>query len=256
MMPPAAAGERFLKRNRSPFADHLRKEASGLEALRHAAAGSGIEVPEVLRVDEQWLELTRIRAVAASPAQWERLGRGLAAIHAVRQPRFGFPEDNYIGLNPQRNTPGEDWGRFFLEQRLAFQVALVRDAQRQREYRATLDRQAKRLVAFLGAQDIAPALLHGDLWSGNVLFDANGSVWLIDPAVYWGDPEADIAMTEMFGGFAPQFLAAYRAQHPPSASYERKRRIYNLYHALNHLHLFGDSYLDACEAGWAGIEAL
>jgi len=256
MMSPAAAGERLLKRNRSPFADLLRKEASGLEALRRAAAGSGIDIPEVLRVDEQCLELPRIGAVDACAAQWEKLGRGLAAIHAVRQPRFGFPEDNYIGLNPQRNTPGEDWGRFFLEHRLAFQVALVRDSRRRREYRATLDRQANRLVAFLDAQDIAPALLHGDLWSGNVLFDASGGVWLIDPAVYWGDPEADIAMTEMFGGFAPEFLAAYRAQHPPSVSYERKRGIYNLYHALNHLNLFGDAYRDACEAGWSGIEAL
>jgi len=248
--------EPFVKHNRSAYPDQLLREARGLEALRAAAAGSGVDVPQVLQVDEATLTLPRIGATRCSPEQWVRLGRGLAAIHARPQPGFGFEEDNYIGLAPQRNGARASWGRFFLEQRLEFQVGRIEDARRRRQFAQVLARQAARLQAFLDAEAVAPSLVHGDLWSGNVLCGDDGRVWLIDPAPYRGDADVDLAMTRMFGGFPAAFYAAYRAQRPAAPAFARKAPIYNLYHYLNHLNLFGDAYLDGCESGLAALAAL
>jgi len=246
----------FVKRNHSGYPDHLLREAHGLEALRRAATGTGIDVPEVIRVDNESLTMPQIRSGRCSIDQWVRLGQGLASIHGHQQPRFGFEEDNYIGLNPQPNPFCDSWGRFFLQQRLEFQVSLVRDFRRRRVFSRRLQQSAKRLTEFLDAQNVAPSLVHGDLWSGNVLCGEDGRVWLIDPATYYGDPDVDLAMTEMFGGFAADFYAAYRRRRPESATYARKKRIYNLYHYLNHLNLFGDGYLEGCESGFATLEGI
>jgi len=246
----------FAKTNRSAYPDQLRCEARGLAALREAAAGSGIDIPEVLEVDDHCLRMSRIAGGRCSPDQWSRLGKGLAMVHAQPQQRFGFYEDNYIGLNPQPNAWRDTWGAFFVEQRLAFQLGLLRDRELQRRYRAQLARQEHRLRAFLDAACSLPSLVHGDLWNGNVLCGADGRVWLIDPAVYHGDPEVDIAMTEMFGGFPAAFTTAYRSERPEPADYALRRDIYNLYHYLNHLNLFGDAYRSGCEAGFDAMERI
>jgi len=255
--PTAEADQRmsaqFVKRNQSRYADHLLREAHGLDALRRAAAGTGIDVPEVIHVDHQTLTMPFIRSTRCCVDQWTRLGHGLASIHARPQPRFGFDEDNYIGLNPQPNAFNDSWGSFFLRQRLEFQVGLIGDQRRHHHFSQYLQQKAARLREFLDDESVSPNLLHGDLWNGNVLCGEGGRVWLIDPAPYYGDPEVDLAMTEMFGGFPAEFYAAYRVRRPESSTYPLKKRIYNLYHYLNHLNLFGDAYLDGCEAGFATL---
>lgn len=255
------AGERstqgwFVKRNCSPYADHLLKEAHGLAELRRAAAGAGIDVPEVIAVDERSLTTTRIRPTSCTPGHWTRLGEGLAAIHARPHERFGFGEDNYIGLNPQPNAFDDDWGRFFLRQRLEYQIGLVADDRLRGSFTSRLRRKSEGLREFLNAEPVSASLVHGDLWNGNVLCADEGRVWLIDPAPYYGDAEVDIAMTELFGGFGAPFYAAYRACRPASRTYALKRRIYNLYHLLNHLNLFGAAYLGGCEEALVAIESL
>jgi fructosamine-3-kinase len=246
----------FVKRNPTRYPDHLLREAHGLEALRRAATGTGIDVPDVTHVDHETMTMPLIRSAQCSNAQWGRLGQGLALIHSQPQPYFGFDEDNYIGLNPQPNGRSDTWGSFFLQQRLQFQVQRIADPHRRHRFSERLQQAAVRLRAFLDRESKLPSLVHGDLWNGNVLCGEDGRVWLIDPAPYFGDPEVDIAMTEMFGGFATAFYTAYRAQRPESSSYPLKKRIYNLYHYLNHLNLFGDAYLEGCEAGFAAIERI
>jgi fructosamine-3-kinase len=246
----------FIKRNQSHYEDLLLREAHGLDALRRAAVGTGIDVPAVISVARETLVMPCIRSVRCSAAQWQRLGQGLAAIHAQAQPRFGFEEDNYIGLNPQPNTFNDSWGSFFLQQRLAFQVGLIADQQRHRQFSQRLQQKAVRIQGFLDSEPVIPSLVHGDLWNGNVLCGEDGRAWLIDPATYYGDAEVDLAMTEMFGGFPAEFYAAYRACRPESSTWSMKKGIYNLYHYLNHLNLFGDAYLGGCEAGFTMLEKI
>ncbi len=244
----------FVKKNRSRYPDHLLREAHGLEVLRGAAAGSGIEVPNVIQVDERTLTLPFIQATRCTAGHWRKLGAGLAAIHAQPQSRFGFAEDNYIGLNPQPNAFNDSWGEFFLRQRLHYQVGLIRQRSWQKPFSDCLRQHGPRLREWLDAEAPTPSLVHGDLWNGNVICGEGERVWLIDPAVYCGDAEVDVAMTEMFGGFAAEFYAAYRACRPESPTWEQKKTIYNLYHFLNHLNLFGNAYLAGCEAGFALLE--
>jgi len=249
-------GPTFVKRNQSRYADHLLREARSLDVLRRGAAGTGIDVPDVIDVDEHRLTLPFIRSTRCSIDQWTRLGHGLASIHERAQSRFGFDEDNYIGLNPQPNALDESWGRFFLTQRLGFQVGLISDPRWCERFTRYLQKSAARLREFLDGEHVTPSLVHGDLWNGNVLCGEDGRVWLIDPATYWGDPEVDLAMTEMFGGFPAEFYTAYHTRRPESSTYPLKKRIYNLYHYLNHFNLFGDAYRAGCEEGFAALEQI
>jgi len=248
--------EQFVKRNQSRYSDHLLREAHGLDELRRAAVGTSINVPEVLHVDQHTLTMPFIQSIRCSAQHWTRLGQGLASIHAQSRPRFGFDEDNYIGLNPQPNAYNDSWGTFFLQQRLEYQVGMIAEQRRRREFSRYLQQKAVRLREFLDSESVSASLLHGDLWNGNVLCGEDGRVWLIDPAAYYGDAEVDLAMTEMFGGFGAEFYSAYRLRRPQSSTYPLKKRIYNLYHYLNHLNLFGDAYLDGCEAGFAALQKL
>ncbi len=255
----------FVKKNRSPYRDHLLREARGLDELRRASAHTAspgtafapsVSVPEIIQVDERTLTMPFIRANHCTSAQWQRLGEGLASIHAQPQSRFGFEQDNYIGLNPQPNAFNHSWGDFFLRQRLEFQIELMTERQWQRQFSDRLQSRAAALREFLDADAPVPSLVHGDLWNGNVLCGEDQRVWLIDPAVYYGDAEVDLAMTEMFGGFPAQFYAAYRALRPEPARWALKKQIYNLYHYLNHLNLFGRTYWGGCEAGFAALEQI
>jgi fructosamine-3-kinase len=168
-------------------------------------------------------------------ADWPALARMLAGLHRHRGERFGWETDNWIGLAPQRNGWAEDWVEFYRERRLLPQLA-----------RAGLEREAAPLLAkledFFRDYRPAPSLLHGDLWNGNVGFTPEGPV-IFDPAVYYGDREADLAMTELFGGFPRAFYAAYDAAWPLDSGYAWRKPLYNLYHLLNHLNLFGAGYL-------------
>ena len=178
---------------------------------------------------------------------WENFAHQLAAVHQaptvelVPGGTYGFVHDNFIGARQQVNDPQDQWISFFRDCRLVPQFAdaasYFTEADRKRIGRL-LDHLENVLV-----EPEYPSLLHGDLWSGNVMTGNDGKAWLIDPAVYVGHPEADLAMTELFGGFPPAFYAAYQEAFSMQDGYEDRRDLYNLYQLLNHLNLFGPSYL-------------
>jgi len=173
----------------------------------------------------------------------ELLGAALAAMHRATVPSYGLDHDNYIGATPQPNRPLANWLGFFRERRLGFQFEL---AQRNGHVRGERARRMERLLGRLGEwiddAVMQPALLHGDLWSGNFIIGHGGAPVLIDPAAYYGDREADLAMTRLFGGFPPGFYRAYEAAWPLPDGWQGRVGLYNLYHLLNHLNLFGESY--------------
>lgn len=174
------------------------------------------------------------------------MGKGVALLHKKEYDNYGFYECNYIGLNPQANALCFNWGEIFARKRLLYQISLISDTGIAKRFEEAILKHKSKIVEFLNENCSHPSLLHGDLWQGNVLFDSKDA-WLIDPAVYYGDNEVDIAMSEMFGGFAREFYDSYHEIMPRSKEYEKKKIIYNLYHYLNHYNLFGNSYLSSCE---------
>ena len=246
------------KINQTGYDDALFREAEGLELLRDALETGGVtdvKVPRVVSVTEKQLEMTAITPQRQSEALLVTLGRGLATIHNLPQSRYGLDRDNYIGLNPQKNIESDNWGEFFADYRLGYQISLISNAGLRQRFEGVLNTKRTALIDWLNEHCAGVSLLHGDLWSGNVMFDGDNP-WLIDPAVYYGDSEADLAMTEMFGGLGPAFYEAYQEVRPFTTEYPRKRQIYNLYHFLNHYNLFGGSYLGPCENAFALIERL
>lgn len=251
----AAKGRFFLKTASGTAGDGFEAEAAGLRALREAASGTELRVPEVVHVRNRQREpglllLEWIPVGRPGPNHWRRLGEGLAALHR-RRPigagRFGFPGDNFIGATPQPNGWMDRWPDFFRDRRLLPQIERARRTGRwQRRWDPLADRLLDRLDELL-PNDATPSLLHGDLWSGNQVADERDVPWLVDPAVYVGHREADLAMTELFGGFADAFYDAYEAAWPLDPGYEERRDLYNLYHLLNHLNLFGSSYAAGVE---------
>jgi len=247
----------FCKANTSPFPDALEREAEGLRLLRSALTKIDcprVGVPEVVSVSRQELVLPEIDARAATPSLMAALGEGLAYLHRLPGQQYGFGRDNYIGLSPQKNRWSDNWGEFFRHDRLEYQISRIQNDPVRKEFEQVLARSGDRLEAFLNQECDRPSLLHGDLWTGNALFD-DQKAWLIDPAVYYGDREADLAMTEFFGGFSPLFYQAYDNIWPRTPFYPRKRDIYNLYHALNHYNLFGGGYLGQCRQLLLNLEA-
>ncbi|MDO6442208.1 fructosamine kinase family protein [Marinobacter sp. 2_MG-2023] len=243
----------FIKPNSTGYADALVCEAKGLESLREVLRDQGISclrVPEVYSVSESELKVTAVDSCSASPTTLKMFGEGLARMHKARQPQYGWGWNNYIGLSPQPNRWSANWGEFFVRDRLGYQVSIIREPSVKAAFEDCLSTYQESLVDWLNEHCTHASLLHGDLWCGNVLFDAEDP-WLIDPAVYCGDREADLAMTEMFGGFGSAFYAAYDRLYPRSEVYVQKRDIYNLYHYLNHYNLFGSGYLDGCRRGFS-----
>ncbi|MFW5828531.1 MAG: fructosamine kinase family protein [Alkalispirochaeta sp.] len=242
----------FLKVNSRTHSDLFMEEARGLLALREA---EGPRVPAPLGLfeaeDHQYLLMEWIPTGRPTGDFWTRFGRALARLHrSNRETRCGFSQDNHIGTTKQPNGWLVSWHEFFGERRLLFQIELARE---QGRADAAMEQGVRRIITKL--PDLIPtvdeggaSVLHGDLWGGNYMVsDANEPV-LIDPAVYYGHREADLAMTQLFGGFSPAFYEAYEAEWPLVPGYEQRRDIYNLYHLLNHLNLFGGSYAGSCRA--------
>jgi protein-ribulosamine 3-kinase len=175
------------------------------------------------------------------------LGEQLAALHRSTANQFGFGHNNFIGTTPQPNDWSSDWISFWREQRLGFQLDLAA----RNGYKGMLQESGhelmERLPEFFGGYQPQPSLLHGDLWGGNHAYTADGTPVIFDPAPYYGDREADLAMTELFGGYGPAFYAAYRAHYPLDAGYATRKNLYNLYHILNHANLFGGGYARQAE---------
>ncbi|NVJ65885.1 MAG: fructosamine kinase family protein [Gammaproteobacteria bacterium] len=239
----------FTKLNQTAYPNALECEAQGLEILRDQLkplADAFIQIPKVHSVSAQELVIEEIKSTSATSQQWYRFGQGLAQLHQIPQHNYGFEVDNYIGLNPQKNMLSSNWGEFLFEYRLMAQVDFIKDKKIKAEFSNALRQKKSQLIDFLNQNCQHPSLVHGDLWSGNLLFDSD-NVWLIDPAVYYGDREVDIAMTEMFGGFSSEFYQGYDSVYPRSSEYGKKKQIYNLYHFLNHYNLFGGGYLASCK---------
>jgi fructosamine-3-kinase len=176
-------------------------------------------------------------------------------MHRVRSDRFGWHADNFIGATPQANDWAADWPRFFAERRLAPQLAMARDGGHGGRLLRDGERLLSRLDMLFEGHEPAPSLLHGDLWAGNCASDTAGNPVLYDPAVHYGDRECDLAMSELFGGFDAAFYAAYEAAWPLPPGRERRRDLYQLYHVLNHLNLFGGGYRGQAERLLAGLLA-
>lgn len=168
------------------------------------------------------------------------LGKQLAAMHQVTSPLYGWDIDNTIGTTPQINTWSSDWIHFYGEHRLRFQIDLA--ARNGCSFQAQGEKLIDRLAVFFATYQPKPALLHGDLWGGNWGEDQQGKPVIFDPALYYGDREADIAMTELFGAYPPSFYSAYDARYPRDTGYATRKDLYNLYHILNHFNLFGGGY--------------
>ena len=244
----SGAGPVFLKLNSVDGATMFAAEAAGLEAIREARA---VATPAVIALgetpDHAWLALEWIEFVPDPQPTAARLGRELAALHAHTGECFGWHRDNTIGSTPQPNTPTEQWIDFWREHRLGFQLELaVRNGlprECERRARALLGR----LDRFFDGYRPEPSLLHGDLWGGNWGAGPDGMPYIYDPAVYFGDREADLAMTRLFGGFGERFYEGYRAAWPLAPGWEHRVALYNLYHLLNHFNLFGTGYLPRVE---------
>jgi len=239
---PARAAPLFVKVAARSQAAMLEAEAAGLEAL---AAARALRVPRVIArgavPEAAFLGLEWIEAGRADAASERRLGEGLAALHALSAPRFGFTGDNTIGSTPQPNAWADEWLEFFRERRLRPQLALAAT-----HGLALLAAPGARLLealpVLLAGHAPAASLLHGDLWGGNWFCAAGGEPVVFDPAVYYGDRETDLAMTGLFGGFGAAFYRAYEALMPPAPGAALRAQLYQLYHVLNHANLFGGGY--------------
>lgn len=244
-------GVYFVKWNAQPLPRMFQTEAEGLKLLQ--ATGT-VRVPTVLAAAEattdrpayilmEWLE-----GPPGGRIDHATLGTQLALLHQKGTspripPAYGLDHDNYIGSTPQYNGWDTDWVRFFAERRLRPQMEL---AQQNRRLPSSRQRKLERVIEqvgqWLGGVERCPSLLHGDLWGGNVMAGPGHAPAIIDPAVYYGDREAELAYTELFGGFGARFYQAYQETWPLPPGYPERRDLYNLYHLLNHLNLFGESY--------------
>ena len=235
----------FLKWNSQPLPDMFTTEAAGLRLLGNVQA---IRVPAVFKAQEangkipaflllEWID-------RRSGFDQRKCGQQLAQLHLnSSSERYGLDHNNYIGSTPQYNTWHSDWLDFFREMRLQPQIELaINNGRCPRTRRQNLERLLSRLDNWLEGVPRKPSLLHGDLWGGNVIGDQNSAPVLIDPAVYYGDREADVAFTQMFGGFSKDFYQAYHDVYPLEPGYQDRFELYNIYHTLNHLNLFGESY--------------
>jgi protein-ribulosamine 3-kinase len=235
----------FAKLNDAGHLGMFEAEADGLRALEEVGAirvprpivsgSSGNEAFLVL----EWLDMSG----HGRPAE---LGRQLALMHRQSQSAFGWWRDNHIGSTPQRNAQMSDWVAFYRAQRLSSQFDLARRNGAPRGLLEKGENLLGRLEAFFPGYRPFPSLLHGDLWGGNHGY-VEGVPVLFDPAVYYGDREADLAMTELFGGFPAEFYAAYRETWPLDPGYRVRKHLYNLYHVLNHFNLFGGGYAGQAE---------
>lgn len=228
----------FLKTNSQIPEDMFAREAEGLDALR---VPGGPRIPQTYLHGGKFLLLEDLTPAMHSRDYWSTFGRQLAALHENTNHEFGFYKQNYIGSTAQPNTWKEDGFEFFAEHRLGFQAKLARDSGLLNSPEISqIESIANRLSEII--PDQPASLIHGDLWGGNAISDGQGQPALIDPAVYFGWAEAELAMTTLFGGFDRDFYSVYEETRKLSPGYRNRFPLYNLYHLLNHLNLFGRGY--------------
>ena len=244
-------GERvFMKHNSNPPTDFFLAEVKGLRLLAQADNGPRIPKPIALQSGSRptFLIMEYLENSSESKNFSDRLARALAELHRISQDHFGLDHDNFIGSTPQKNDLEKDGIVFFRDQRIEFQRQLARKAGL---LPAAIDKKidslCENLNRYMDTTGEKPALMHGDLWSGNYFPDSKGNPCIFDPAVYYGLREADIAMTELFGRLPQRFYDAYHEAFPMNPGYPERKDLYNLYHLLNHLNLFGGSYLSSVQ---------
>ena len=224
----------------------LAAEAEGLNELAKSGA---IRVPEVIRLTENFLILEFIPTAINPPSDfWSKLGRQLANLHAYSEKIPGFHQDNFIGRSPQKNHCTANWKEFFWQSRLLPQWEMAVQRGIPNTTKLLWHKLEILWPAPLEGSSTQASLLHGDLWSGNVLVSNSGEPVVIDPAVYYGDAEADLSLTYIFGGFPTPFYHAYHEIRPKSEGFARRQKVYQLYHLLNHFNLFGNSYTQSVES--------
>jgi len=253
-----SAGERYFVKTDSGAS--LPQFAAEAAALRWLAASRCVRVPEVIcSGSEQGAAFLVLEYLALQPASREgqvRLGRALAAMHAADfgEHRFGLDHDNFVGATPQVNARTGDWVHFFRERRLRFQLDLAQSKRFGKDLAPGYGLLDKLNGLFVGYTPRV-SLLHGDLWSGNAGEMDRGEPVVFDPAVYFGDRETDLAMTELFGGFSTGFYAAYDEIWARDTGYKMRRTLYQLYHVLNHVNLFGAGYIAQAQRMIATLNA-
>ncbi len=233
----------FIKLNQTHLVPMFKAEFAGLAEI---AKTKTIKVPKPILFgktsEHAFLVLEHFELYSRNQQSDSQLGQQLAALHKTPQEFFGWHQNNTIGSTPQINTSTEQWPIFWQTNRLNFQLSLAE----QNDFKGCLIESGKRLSNtlhhFFKGYTPQPSLLHGDLWSGNAAVTKQGEAIIYDPACYYGDRETDIAMTELFGGFGSHFYSAYNEYYPLDSAYSTRKTLYNLYHILNHLNLFGSSY--------------
>jgi protein-ribulosamine 3-kinase len=239
------SGKKYLiKINDGAPSDMFEKEAHGLNELQKAAA---LRLPEVGIFSSDYLVTEYIESGKKSESFFRDFGRHFADLHKYKGTSFGFYEDNYIGSTPQKNLPedkeNKNWTEFYLNKRLLFQLELCeKNGYAAAELRDSFRKLENKIEDIIGGSEEEPSLLHGDLWSGNYMVDEKGNACIIDPAVYYGHREADLAMTKLFGGYPEEFYKSYNENYPLKEGWHYRENIYKLYHVLNHLNLFGMGY--------------
>lgn len=231
----------FLKVNHSAPDKMFEREANGLSELKKSNA---IIVPDVIKASNNFLILEFIKGGNKGRKFWQDFGQRFAILHKFTSKKIGFYEDNYLGSNIQINSSYslKNWAEFFYENRILFQFRLSeKNNLADKTLRHGIKELEKIIHKILDIR-VVPSLLHGDLWAGNFLVDQTGNPCLIDPAVYYGHREVDLAMTKLFSGFSNEFYESYNEEFPLEDGYEYRENIYKLYHVLNHLNLFGLSY--------------
>lgn len=236
----------FVKLNDADKLEMFAAEQAGLKVL---ASTKTIRVPEVMAygvaAQHSFLVLDYLDIKSSGNARL--MGERLAALHRCHADRFGFDQNNTLGETLQPNVWSTDWIDFWKMQRLGFQLDLAAKNGYEGNIQKLGYELMERLPEFFGRYHPLPSLLHGDLWGGNQAYAVNGEPVIFDPAPYYGDREADIAMTELFGGFSQDFYAAYHSSWPLDAGYASRKTLYNLYHILNHANMFGGGYARQAE---------
>ena len=236
----------FVKLSTGLLPGMLSAEAQGLHELAKSGA---IRVPEVIRLTEDFLVLEFIPTAINPPTDfWPKLGQQLANLHAYFRKIPGFHQDNFIGRSPQKNHCNGNWKEFFWQRRLLPQWEMAVQRGIPNTTKPLWHKLEILWPAPLEGSSTQASLLHGDLWSGNVLVSNSGEPVVIDPAVYYGDAEADLSLTYIFGGFPTPFYNAYHEIRPKSEGFARRQKVYQLYHLLNHFNLFGNSYMQSVES--------
>ena len=237
-------GERYFVKTHNQTSDMFRKEANGLKEIKKSES---IRVPEVIGFDDDFLLLEHIGSTEREENFFTSFAVLIAKMHKYTSDSYGFYEDNYVGSSVQKNIPQtsekRSWAEFYWNNRLMYQFKMM-------EQRGYVTAELKECFTFLEKtypeividDDVFPSLIHGDLWSGNFITDNSGEACLIDPAVYYGSREVDLAMMKLFGGFPNEFFQTYNEVFPLNAGWEYRENIYKLYHVMNHLNLFGRGY--------------